>query len=695
MVRKMDTKRRMDTSMPAIKKLTIAIYILVILCLTIPFAHAATTTNLANGLASWSQDGTDTLPLLPSNHIVRYNISTLPVHASSTRWITAMNTFGSSIHLGTFLTKHINYVGTDAPKYTFLFDGNRAYSDAGSLFAWPSDTIYEPTVDMQAYVYDRDNGIGYEFSYVNDANHPGSLYPNGSHVARYGQRIDYSNLTIHRPFWQPGGTVSGLPVIPMILSRADMESDSPIGHALEISYCTSNGAYIWPASSSTTVGTNSSFPPFGARFRLKSSFSTSGYNSNATKVLKALKSYGGILHIRSGDNTTKIIGESGVLSSTDKAQLAKVALTDLEFVDESSLMISPTSYATRQLSGGTVTPAPTPASTPAPAPTTTITVTSPNGGESWQRGTSHTLTWSYTGNPGSTVKIVLLKAGTEVGTITSSTPIGSSGKGSCTWLISSDGLTGSDFRVSVQSTSLPAIKDTSNNYFTITSRASTPTPTPTPTPAPAPTITVTSPNGGESWQRGTTHTVSWTYTGSPGSTVKIVLLKAGTEVGTITSSTPIGSSGKGSYSWPISTTGLTGNDFSVSVQSTSLSTIRDSGNNYFTITSGSSTPAAILLAPTTDERMMVSVYQQNTGVWKIDVDGDGIWDGPSSDTTFQFGKAGDIPLAGDWNGDGKQGIVVFRPSTGYWYLNYHPTGTVDKAFPFGTSGDIAVAGAWT
>jgi len=37
-----------------------------------------------------------------------------------------------------------------------------------------------------------------------------------------------------------------------------------------------------------------------------------------------------------------------------------------------------------------------------------ITVMSPDGGDTWQRGTSQTITWSYTGSPGSMVKIVLL-----------------------------------------------------------------------------------------------------------------------------------------------------------------------------------------------------------------------------------------------------------------------------------------------
>ena len=53
-----------------------------------------------------------------------------------------------------------------------------------------------------------------------------------------------------------------------------------------------------------------------------------------------------------------------------------------------------------------------------PTHTPSITVTSPNGGETWQRGTSHTVTWDYSGSPGSTVKITLLKGGIEVGTIT-------------------------------------------------------------------------------------------------------------------------------------------------------------------------------------------------------------------------------------------------------------------------------------
>lgn len=100
--------------------------------------------------------------------------------------------------------------------------------------------------------------------------------------------------------------------------------------------------------------------------------------------------------------------------------------------------------------------------------TSSITVTSPNGGETWKRGTPHPVTWKYTGNPGPYVKIELLKAGVPVGTATYSTPIGSGGTGSYTWTISSGRAPGTNYRMRITSVSQPAISDTSNSDFTIT-----------------------------------------------------------------------------------------------------------------------------------------------------------------------------------------------------------------------------------
>lgn len=67
------------------------------------------------------------------------------------------------------------------------------------------------------------------------------------------------------------------------------------------------------------------------------------------------------------------------------------------------------------------------------------------------------------------------------------------------------------------------------------------------------------------------------------------------------------------------------------------------------------------------------------------------------------GALGDQPVAGDWNGDGSDGIAVFRTSVGgqftNWYLsNDRTTPTSDYAFHFGDGtaayGDLPVAGDW-
>ena len=133
----------------------------------------------------------------------------------------------------------------------------------------------------------------------------------------------------------------------------------------------------------------------------------------------------------------------------------------------------------------------------------TITVTSPNGGETMQAGgPGHEpeFQWTYTGDPGSNVKIELLKGGVLNSTIAASVPIGSGGSGSYYWDIPVSQVAGTNYRIRITSTSNASYTDTSNGDFTIIA---------------APTITVTSPNGGESWQPGSTHTISGRTAGRP------------------------------------------------------------------------------------------------------------------------------------------------------------------------------------
>ncbi len=60
--------------------------------------------------------------------------------------------------------------------------------------------------------------------------------------------------------------------------------------------------------------------------------------------------------------------------------------------------------------------------------------------------------------------------------------------------------------------------------------------------------------------------------------------------------------------------------------------------------------------------------------------------------TFSFGRATDIPIFCDWDGDGDRTPGVFR--AGVWYIRNSNTGPVVKSFTFGRAGDRPVCGNW-
>jgi 5-hydroxyisourate hydrolase-like protein (transthyretin family) len=212
-----------------------------------------------------------------------------------------------------------------------------------------------------------------------------------------------------------------------------------------------------------------------------------------------------------------------------------------------------------------------------------ITVTSPNGGETWQAGTTHAITWSYSGNPGSKVKVQLYKGGNLSSTLNSSTSTGSNGQGSYAWTLSSSLAAGSTYTIKISSTNTPDYYDASNSYFNISAAA-------------IPTITVTSPNGGEIWQAGTTHSITWSYNGNTGTKVKIQLYKGGKLSSTLASSTAIGDNGQGSYAWTISSSLGLSSTYSIKISSSTKTSCYDYSNGYFTV-SAAAVPKITVTSP--------------------------------------------------------------------------------------------------
>lgn len=63
---------------------------------------------------------------------------------------------------------------------------------------------------------------------------------------------------------------------------------------------------------------------------------------------------------------------------------------------------------------------------------------------------------------------------------------------------------------------------------------------------------------------------------------------------------------------------------------------------------------------------------------------------------LQFGQAGDRPVAGDWDGDGIDDVGVYRSSTSTFVLRVPQTITIFNTVTsqFGTPGDLPVTGDW-
>jgi len=98
---------------------------------------------------------------------------------------------------------------------------------------------------------------------------------------------------------------------------------------------------------------------------------------------------------------------------------------------------------------------------------------------------------------------------------------------------------------------------------------------------------------------------------------------------------------------------------------------------------------------TGDGKSKVGVYRN--GFWILDMNNNGVWDGPNVDRFIGLGGvAGDVPVVGDWNGDGRTKVGIYRH--GFWILDTNGNGVYDVGDQLigfgGNAGEQPVVGDW-
>ncbi len=93
----------------------------------------------------------------------------------------------------------------------------------------------------------------------------------------------------------------------------------------------------------------------------------------------------------------------------------------------------------------------------------------------------------------------------------------------------------------------------------------------------------------------------------------------------------------------------------------------------------------------------IGAWRASTSSFLLDVNGNRKWDA-GVDVVASFGSRTDVPVVGDWNGDGIDEIGVRRASAGSFFLDINGdrawNASTDVVVPFGISGDLPVVGDW-
>ena len=140
-----------------------------------------------------------------------------------------------------------------------------------------------------------------------------------------------------------------------------------------------------------------------------------------------------------------------------------------------------------------------------------------------------------------------------------------------------------------------------------------------------------------------------------------------------------------------------GNTSTLTVSGTPLSF---NGYQFRAVGDASSNPATLTVKPTQqvtdfdgDFKADLVSFRPSDGSWYVDKSTTGF----TSSTTVTWGQNGDVPVAGDYDGDGKPEYAIYRPgATGskpqLWVVYSSSFYTATNGGPFGVPGPVGLAG---
>ncbi|MCJ7523794.1 MAG: hypothetical protein MUP71_01065, partial [Candidatus Aminicenantes bacterium] len=171
-----------------------------------------------------------------------------------------------------------------------------------------------------------------------------------------------------------------------------------------------------------------------------------------------------------------------------------------------------------------------------------LTLIQPNGGELCLGQQNYQIKWTAVNITGK-IKLVLFRNDAKIAIIAENlNPASSPYLWKVGQYIGGTAAAGAGYKIRIRTMS-NTIEDFSDSNFTL--KTESPPCPPPPPPPPSSTLTIVSPNGGESWGRGSEHTISWTSTNLTGKVYLQLVRYNDRTLGTIKENLPA----SGSITW--------------------------------------------------------------------------------------------------------------------------------------------------